>query len=84
MQNSTKKTRAIAQLEPQFTSMPHNGEEMYRVATNFFEIADFPGVIGAVDCTHIRTNPMVAKMQKCFGTEKASFPSTHKQCATQI
>ena len=29
-------TRAIAQLKPQFISMPHNGEEMHRVATTFF------------------------------------------------
>lgn len=49
-------TNAIASLQPQFIyeCMPRNDEELQQTKLKFYQIARFPHVIGAVDCTHVR------------------------------
>lgn len=46
-------TNAIAQLTPQFISMPNERERLH-IATAFYNIAQFPKVLGCVDGTHIK------------------------------
>lgn len=50
-----KVTAKIASLKSQYINMPTQ-EEYPVVANEFFAIAGFPRVVGAVDCTHIKIN----------------------------
>lgn len=45
---------ALANLRPQFISMPNNPDDVKEVRQQFYDIAKFPWCIGAIDCTHIR------------------------------
>lgn len=49
-------TAEIAKLSPLYISMPMTAQERHAVADSFYAIADFPRVLGAVDCTHIKIN----------------------------
>ena len=46
-----KVSRAIAKQKGQFLSFPENLADTKR---KFYDVAHFPDVIGAIDCTHIR------------------------------
>jgi len=45
--------RAIAKQKQKFMSFPMNDVDTKRVVTGFYS-RRFPGVIGAIDCTHIK------------------------------
>lgn len=47
-------TRAIALLRDQYIKMAVTPEEILDMKLKFHEIAQFPKVIGALDCTHVR------------------------------
>lgn len=47
-------TDAIARLYPEFIFMPTTEEEQRQAAMEFYQMARFPRVIGAIDCTHVR------------------------------
>lgn len=47
-------THAIASLYSEFIIMPVTVTEQNEVAAKFYNIAKFPRVIGAIDCTHIK------------------------------
>lgn len=47
-------TRALTQCRRQFIHMPNTEAEKSAVKEQFFRIARFPQVLGAVDGTHIR------------------------------
>nr|XP_049703859.1 putative nuclease HARBI1 [Helicoverpa armigera] len=49
-----KVTEAIASLRQEFVTLPANREEILLVQEGFFNIARFPRVIAALDCTHIK------------------------------
>jgi len=46
-----KVSRAIAKQKRQFLSIPENLAEVKR---EFYDVGHFPGVIGVIDCTHVR------------------------------
>lgn len=46
--------QAVASLRPQFVKMPQGEREINQTKCNFFNLAQFPNVIGAVDCTHVK------------------------------
>ncbi|CAH2097209.1 unnamed protein product [Euphydryas editha] len=48
-------TTAIALLRPQYVYMP-TPQQRPSVASRFHDIAGFPRIIGAVDCTHVKIN----------------------------
>lgn len=48
----TRVSEAIAQLAPTVIKFPETQEEIMMLKNNVFEIARFPNVVGAIDCTH--------------------------------
>lgn len=44
---------SLAKRCPQIIKMPETNDEMKELHKQFFGIAKFPFVIGALDCTHI-------------------------------
>jgi len=44
----------IAILRPQFVNFPNNENDLKKVKQDFYNIAKFPMVIGALDCTHVK------------------------------
>lgn len=47
-------SEAIASLAPQIIKLPQNPRELDETKAAFYNVARFPNVIGAVDCTHVR------------------------------
>lgn len=45
---------AISLLAPDYIKMPMSQQEVEKTKRNFYDIAKFPRVIGAIDCTHIK------------------------------
>lgn len=45
---------AIASLRRQYIVFPEGAEEIKKTQLEFYRIARFPRVIGAIDCTHIK------------------------------
>lgn len=45
---------AIAKLRPIFICMPETKTEINNLQRRFYQVARFPRVIGAIDCTHIK------------------------------
>lgn len=45
---------ALASLNHVYINMPLNEVEMDMVKRDFYAIAHFPGIVGAIDCTHIK------------------------------
>jgi len=45
---------ALAKLRPQIIKMPETNDEIKELHKQFYGIAKFPLVIGAIDCTHIK------------------------------
>jgi len=44
----------IASLRPQFIHFPRNENDIKKTKQDFYNIAKFPMVIGAMDCTHVK------------------------------
>lgn len=62
-----KVTRAIASLSARYIKMPSSAEEITEDKMKFYEIARFPKVIGAIDCTHVRIqSPGNCQFKKCI------------------
>ena len=48
----TRVTDVIASLRPQFVNFPE-GNELPRIQEQFYAVSRIPGIVGAIDCTHI-------------------------------
>lgn len=48
-----KVTKAIAKLRSNYIFMPRTQEEIASTVSAFYNISQFPKVIGAIDCTHV-------------------------------
>jgi len=46
-------TRAIASLRPKYVRFPETAEDRRRVMQVFYGKSGLPGIIGAIDCTHV-------------------------------
>ncbi|KAH9638131.1 hypothetical protein HF086_014310 [Spodoptera exigua] len=87
-----KVTEAIAQLRTVIIKFPDN---LSTLQDGFYEIASFPRVIGALDCTHvaikspenlyneshIRTRNTI---ERCFGVCKNRFPVLRRQITLNL
>jgi hypothetical protein len=47
-------THAIASLSPEFIKFPDTPAGVRKTQSEFYNIAGFPRIIGAIDCTHIK------------------------------
>lgn len=47
-------SEAIARLAPNYISMTNNMDDILKTQEDFFDVARFPKVIGAIDCSHFR------------------------------
>lgn len=65
-------SRAIASLRPQFIQFP-GGRDANAVQRQFFEIAGVPGVVGAIDCTHIPIRSPGGLQAELFRNRKDFF-----------
>ncbi|GFS43686.1 uncharacterized protein TNIN_95941 [Trichonephila inaurata madagascariensis] len=64
-------SEAIASLLPDFIHLPVNREECETVSRKFFNIAEFPKVIGVLDGTFVCLSCLlVVKTQKGFAVKK--------------
>ncbi|GAB1869285.1 Putative nuclease HARBI1 [Camponotus japonicus] len=66
-------SEAIASLAPIYIKLPQTQEETLRAQRNFFNIASFPRVIGAIDCTHIKIQSPGADDAEVFRNRKSYF-----------
>lgn len=65
-------SEAIAGLRPRFIRMPAN-DEIPRTQNNFFRVARFPRVVGAIDGTHIRIQSPGGEDGEIFRNRKGYF-----------
>ncbi|XP_022902595.2 putative nuclease HARBI1 [Onthophagus taurus] len=63
---------AIANLRPRYCKMPE-GEEIITAQREFYDIARFPCVIGAIDCTHVRIQSPGGEFAENFRNRKGYF-----------
>lgn len=47
-------TEAIASLCPQYINFPTSNQSLRHTKQKFYNIASFPRVVGAIDCTHVK------------------------------
>lgn len=64
---------AIAALAPDFIRFPHTHNELETLKLNFYNIAKFPRVIGAIDCTHVRIQSPGGNQAETFRNRKGYF-----------
>ncbi|CAK1578459.1 unnamed protein product [Parnassius mnemosyne] len=65
-------TVKIANMRSLFINMP-TAEERLEVANDFYAIAGFPRVMGAIDCTHIKINSPGGAQSESFRNRKGYF-----------
>jgi len=66
-------TRAIARLSCQHICFPATAQQCSDVMRGFYAIASFPGVLGAVDCTHIPLQSPGGESAELFRNRKGYF-----------
>ncbi|XP_045464156.1 putative nuclease HARBI1 [Harmonia axyridis] len=64
---------AIASLRPLHITFPETQEEIRRTQTEFFGIASFPRVLGAIDCTHVKIKTPGGDNAELFRCRKGYF-----------
>lgn len=66
-------SRAIAALRPVFITMPQTREGILQAQVAFHNVARFPKVVGAMDCTHIRLRSPGGDNAEIFRNRKGYF-----------
>lgn len=72
-------SRSLASLRPEFIRMPTTEEERRRIKLQFYSIRQFPCVLGAIDCTHIRIQSPGGFNAELYRNRKGWF-SYNVQC----
>lgn len=67
-----KVSETIASMRQKYIQFPH-GQEMNHVMRNFYDIAEFPGVLGSIDCTHIPILSPGGQNAEVFRNRKTYF-----------
>lgn len=63
----------IAILRPQFVNFPNNENDLKKIKQDFYNIAKFPMVIGALDCTHVKIKSPGGDNAEVFRNRKNFF-----------
>lgn len=66
-------SQLIAELRPLNITFSNQRQTFNRIKHDFFSIRGFPGVIGAVDCTHIKINSPGGDQAELFRNRKGYF-----------
>lgn len=72
-------THQIASLSRQHIMMPHSADDLAATKTGFYNIANFPRVVGAIDCTHIKIQSPGGERAELYRNRKGYF-SLNVQC----
>lgn len=65
-------SEAIASLAPEFIKF-EDANDMHQTFNEFYQIAKFPKVIGAIDCTHVRIQSPGGENAERFRNRKGYF-----------
>ncbi|KAL4721590.1 hypothetical protein ACJJTC_018551 [Scirpophaga incertulas] len=68
-----KVSLAIASLHQEFIKFPSTAQEIRQEQNNFYHLARFPRVIGAMDCTHVRISSPGGEQAEIFRNRKGYF-----------
>eukprot|EP00057_Strongylocentrotus_purpuratus_P031614 XP_785127.4 PREDICTED: putative nuclease HARBI1 [Strongylocentrotus purpuratus] len=72
---------ALATLRPRYIKFPRTPQEVLRVQQRFFDYSQFPGVIGAVDNTHVPIqNPGGEQAQRFINRKNTSSLNVQMIC----
>lgn len=66
-------SRAIAALHAEYVKMPTPAEEMRAASAAFYQIARFPRVIDAIDCTHVKIQSPGGEAAENYRNRKSWF-----------
>jgi len=66
-------SRAIASLRAQYVSFPDSNDERMQTMREFYAIAQFPGVLGTIDCTHIPISSPGGDLAEIYRNRKGYF-----------
>ncbi|XP_066585919.1 putative nuclease HARBI1 [Prorops nasuta] len=66
-------SRCFAAQLPNFIFLPKTADECAHIKQKFHQIADFPNIIGAIDCTHILINNPGGNYGETFRNRKGLF-----------
>lgn len=66
-------SHTIACLRPQFIHFLDNDEDKEKLRQRFYDIAGFPGVIGAIDCTHVKIRSPGGHNTEVYRNRKGFF-----------
>ncbi|XP_069695193.1 putative nuclease HARBI1 [Periplaneta americana] len=69
-------TVCIARMREQYISMPQ-GNSLQTVKQDFFSISNFPNVIGAIDCSHMKIQSPGGHLNEMFRNRKGFLMSLH-------
>ncbi|XP_064463409.1 putative nuclease HARBI1 [Ornithodoros turicata] len=72
-------SHALASLSPMHIKFPTTEEEQKETKLKFYQITSFPGVIGAIDCTHVAIQSPGGDTAELFRNRKGYF-SINVQC----
>ncbi|KAB0790080.1 hypothetical protein PPYR_15073, partial [Photinus pyralis] len=68
-----KVLRAIASLRLRYVYFPNTEEEVRQIKTDFYAIARFPKVVGALDCTHVKIISPGGEQAEMYRNRKGFF-----------
>jgi len=66
-------SHVIATLRPQFIKFPDIENDIKKLKQDFYNIAKFPMVIGAMDCTHIKIKSPGGDNAEAYRNRKGFF-----------
>nr|CAI5830348.1 unnamed protein product [Callosobruchus analis] len=75
--------RIIHRVSAAIAKFPEAVDDVKRAQTEFYKIASFPRVLGAIDCTHVKIKSPGGNDAELFRCRKGVFPLMFKQSAMQ-
>ena len=79
-------SNALYDIAGQYITWPSKDVQMNRIKTSFYDIVHFPGVVGAIDCTHVRIQAPPLNYEYAFVNRKWYYSTNvHRVCViTQV